>query len=93
MDESERQRVEEEIRAEAKQIALALADHPEFAIDIRDILGEQLGEISTRDDLDDLYGIGTADDHQQDADSADYRRCRRLGELKLALDEVRGSRW
>lgn len=87
MDEAEAWAIENEIRKEAKRVALALADHPAFARDIRSVLAREIG-VRSRQELDDFYGIGSADDLQTDPDSTEFRRVRRLGELELALNEI-----
>jgi hypothetical protein len=93
VDDDEIQRTEEAIRDEAQRVALALADFPQFALDLRDELGRTLGETLDASSLDDLFAIGSVDDYQSDPGSADYRRMRRLGELKIALDGLRGPQF
>jgi hypothetical protein len=90
VDAVEAKRIEDEIREEARRVALALADYPEYARDVRDSLTREIG-IESRQELDDFYPIGGADDMQADSESFEHRRMRRLAELKLALDEIRTS--
>jgi len=87
MNEDEARRVEDEIYAEAERVALALADYPPLARDIQALLARETAGLTSRDDLHDWAGIGTADDHQ---DEDGNRRERRLAELRFALDRVLG---
>jgi hypothetical protein len=87
MDEGEARRIEEEIYAEAERVALALADYPPLGRDVQALLTERTGGLTSRDDLHEWAGIGTADDYQ---DQDGNRRERRLAELRFALDRVLG---
>ena len=87
MDASEHQQIEEQIRLEGRRAALALADYPQLAQDIHDLVASDY-PIESRDELDDWYAIGGVDDYQADSESREHRRTRRMCELKLALDEL-----
>jgi hypothetical protein len=87
VDEAEARRIEQEIYDEAERAALALADYQPLARDVQAILTERTEGLTSRDDLHEWAGIGTADDYQGQDDN---RRERRLAELRFALDRVLG---
>jgi hypothetical protein len=87
MDDDEARKIEDEIYAEAERVALALADYPPLGRDVQALLTERTIGLTSRDDLHDWAGIGTADDYQ---DQDGNRRERRLAELRFALDRVLG---
>lgn len=78
---------------QTRAIAQHLANEdPRLARDLRDLIDDSY-PYSTLAELDDFHPIGGADDHQTDADSPEYRRPRRLAELRFALDAELGPRF